>query len=571
MIETSTFYRTFLTVITIVAFAFSIFIVVDTIRTVTSFWSPLPWFDEWATTNLIGAWQNGDITAWQALFSQHNEHRILVPRLVFLADDLVFGGQGRMTMGIIFIVQFLHAGLFAIILGHSRPAHAGRWAIGAVVLAMMFSLHQAENFSSGFQLQFIAVFAGATLCLILFSLAALRERQGRPNVGLTSATFLAVVVTTFTMANGLISAYIILLLAFLIRLSIKTIMLYLTFFLFLTFIYFYRYQTVAHHSRPTEILYHPLEFFSYVATYLGNVVSISSLNAAILLGIAGIVATGCATLRVVRSEQLRPGPIAMLGVMLFIGSTAVVTASGRLNFGVSQALSSRYVTGSVVFWSSQIVYWWIDPPRLVFSLRCSKSLERISVRFAVFSFSLLLIIYIVQTQILSKTQIALQSFAQVHASDALMLGLYDPEAMAKTSWMEDDGSPVVDILRRNRLSIFSTADAASVGRPFAERGVVSEPCEGSVASAVADPKLGREGVKVAGIASAGQGHRRVRRILLVDDMSRVVGLATGGVPQLGREHWLGYAVAPIGAAITAYGFDGGSRLCLIGRAEVASQ
>lgn len=571
MIDTSTRYRIFFAVVTTIAFAFSVFIVVDTIRTVTAFWSPLPWFDEWATTNLIGAWQHGDMTAWQALSSQHNEHRILVPRLVFLADDLLFGGRGRMTMWVIFLVQFSHAGLFAIILGQSRPAHAGRWAIGAVVLAMMFSLHQAENFSSGFQLQFVAVFASATLCLMLFSLAALRERQGRRDVGLTSATSLALVVTTFTMANGLISAYVILLLAILIRLSIRTIVIYLTLTLLLTFIYLHGYQTVAYHGRPTEILCHPLEFLSYVATYLGNVVSISGLNAAAPLGFAGIVATACATLRVVRSEPLRPGPLAMLGVMLFIGSTAVVTASGRLNFGTSQALSSRYVTGSVVFWSAQIVYWWIDPPRLAFSPVYDHFLEKFPVRFAIFPLSLLLLVSIEQAQSPAKTQMAIQSFAQGHASDALMLGLYDPEAMANTSWMEGEGSPSVDILKRNRLSIFSTADAASVGRPFTERGVVSEPCEGSVASAVADPTLGREGVKVAGSASAGQGHRRVRRILLVDGMSRVVGLATGGVPQLGRDHWLGYAVAPIGAAITAYGLDGGRRLCLIGRAEVASQ
>ena len=87
MIVLQTVGRAFARVVTVAAFGLALFIAVDTLRAIVSLWSPLPWFDEWATVNLISAWQKGDMTAAQVLFSQHNEHRILVPRLVFFIDD----------------------------------------------------------------------------------------------------------------------------------------------------------------------------------------------------------------------------------------------------------------------------------------------------------------------------------------------------------------------------------------------------------------------------------------------------------------------------------------------------
>ncbi len=59
------------------------------------------------------------------------------------------GGKSRLVA--IFLVQTLHAALFLWVLATARPIAIGRWAVGGIVVALMFSLGQAENFSSGFK------------------------------------------------------------------------------------------------------------------------------------------------------------------------------------------------------------------------------------------------------------------------------------------------------------------------------------------------------------------------------------------------------------------------------------
>lgn len=569
MIAPTTLRRATVIDITASAFTFALYILVDTLRAVVPLWSPLPWFDEWATVNLIRAWQDGDATAAQVLFSQHNEHRILVPRLFFFADDWLFRGSGALTLAAIFSVQILHGGFFALVLARSRPAQAGRWAIAAVVLALMFSLRQAENFSSGFQLQFVGVFAGATLSFVLFGLAAVRERQGRSALVPLLASFAAVAVTSFTMANGLVAAYILAALAVVVRLRPWTVLACAGVALVLTVIYLHGYEPVAHHSKPSESLRHPLRLIIYIAAYLGDIASGVHLGAAIASGLAGLAATACAAVRTLWSRTARPGPLAMVAAMLFVCATAAITASGRLEFGVIQALSSRYATGSVTFWAAQITYWWIDPPGLGVRLRGWIAPDGMLGRLGAAILAGVLVVSLAREQDGEKPQLAAQSFRQNEAANGLMLGLYDPAAMARTAWIGPQTPDAVDVLRRNGLSIFATTDFAGVGHPVTDRGTLTSSCDGGVSSAVADPALGPDGVRVTGQATVGPGHRVVRRVLLTDAAGTVTGLASGAIPGAPRDAWRGYAVAPVGAALTAYALDGGTRLCRIGSVTVA--
>jgi hypothetical protein len=569
MIAPSTLRRAVATAVSAAACAFALFIAIDTLRAVVPLWSPLPWFDEWATVGLIRSWQDGERTAAQVLFSQHNEHRILVPRLFFFADDWLFRGSGALSLAAIVTVQFLHAGMFATVLGRSRPARAGRWAVAAAVLALMFSLRQAENFSSGFQLQFVGVFAGGTLSFLLFGLAAARERQGRPALGLLLASFAAVLVTTLTMANGLVTAYLLAALAVVARLKPRTVLACAGVALVLTVIYLQGYEAVAHHSKPSESLRHPLRLIIYVAIYLGDIASGVHAGPAIAFGLVGFAATACAAVRTIRSGDMRPGPLAMLGVMLFVAATAAVTASGRLDFGPLQALSSRYVTGSATFWAAQITYWWIDPPGLRFRVGRLAALVAASMRFGAAMMAAVLMVSVASEQGGEKPQLAVQSFRQNEAANALMLGLFDPAAMARTAWIGSDTPDLVDVLKRNRLSIFGTADFAGVGHAVTDRGAITAICDGAVSSAVADPELGPNGVRLSGTATDPSRRRLIRRVLLADAAGNVVGLASGAIPGAARDAWRGYAVAPADATLTAYGLVERARLCLIGTTTVS--
>ena len=93
--------------------------------------------------------------------------------------------------------------------------------------------------------------------------------------------------------------------------------------------------------------------------------------------------------------------------MLFAVVTAVITASGRLDFGVAQALSSRYVSGSVAFWCAQLCYWWIDPP--VFPYGYAPWLRRVPAM-SVMLVGAILIVAVQRQQGPAKPRLAAQNF-----------------------------------------------------------------------------------------------------------------------------------------------------------------
>lgn len=557
--------------VTLAALLFAAWMVADTLRSVVPLWSPLPWFDEWATVRLLGAVQAGERSLADVLFSQHNEHRILVPRLVFFADDLLFGGRGRLSLCAIVLVQALHAALFGSLLASARPASPGRWAVACVVVAIMFSLRQAENFTTGFQLQFVGVFAGATLAFVLFGLAVSRARAGQPLAPALLASFAAVLATAFTMANGLAAAYVVVGLAAAARLRARLVLLCAACALLLTAVYLWGYQPVAHHSRPADSLRHPLAVLAYVAAYLGSLWTSGPVARAEAVGALGMVATVAVGWRILRDRRPPPAALALFGVMLFVGVAAAVTASGRLEFGVAQALSSRYATGSAAFWAAHLTYWWREPPlRPRRDTIAAHPQAAGAGRVGLAMLAGLLCFALAREQRAAKPQMAAQSFALAESTDLLLVGLHDPAVLGRSAWAADDVERLSRVLADDHLSIFATPEAAALGHSIAALGAPAspDPCGGDV-SALADPALGTGGVRVSGLAFYGPQRRLLRRILIADDTGRVVGLASGAVPGAPRSTWRGVAVARGGARLTAYGLMPDGDVCRIGAAVVA--
>ena len=556
--------------VTVAAALFAVVVVADTLRAVVPAWSALPWMDEWATVELLRAFQAGEMSARELLFSQHNEHRILVPRLVFFADEALFSGQGRLSLCAIFAVQALHAGLFALLILQARPPWPGRWALAAVVLAMMFSLRQAENFTYGFQVQFVGVFAGASLCFVLFGLTVARARAGRAAWPPLVGCFAAVLATTLTMANGLAAAFILVPLALLARLRPWVGIAAAAWAVTLALVYFDGYEPVAHHSHPSESLRHPLALLAYVAAYLGSLWTSGEIAVAVSLGAVGILATLVAVLRAARQPATPPAALALVGVMLFVGAAAAVTASGRLGFGIGQALSSRYATGSAAFWAAQLSYWWIHPPRPARLL--PRRWAEVAARGTVAVAAAALCRVIAVEQRAARPAMAEQSFALADGTDLALLGLHDPAVLGRIAWVPDEAERLLQVLSANAISIYDLPEARLIGRPLGRRdgdGPVAS-CAGRV-DAAADPSLGRDGARLSGVSGPeATDHRVVRRVLLVDAGGTVVGLGAGAIPGAPRGAWRGYAVAPAGARLTAFGRRGGDDLCRIGEATVSA-
>ncbi len=566
--------------IAVAALAFALWIATDTLRTIVPLWSPLPWYDEWGTVEMLRRWQDGEASAAQALFAQHNEHRILVPRLVFIADGLLAHGGGLLSLGCIFAVQALHAGVFAAVLSRARPRTAGRWAIAALILALMFGLRQGENLTSAFQVQFVGVFAGATLTFALFAWELARAEAGAGAALPVAACLGASLLTALAMANGLVAAWIVAALAAAARRPARAVLAWAAWAATITAVYLWGYEAIPGHADPMDSLAHPTAFLLYVAAYLGSVASDDSVPLAAGLGAFGLALAAWAAWRTfglpMRPGRPRPAAVAMVGVMLFAVAAAAVTASGRLSFGTLQALSSRYATGSVAFWAAQLTYWWVDPPRgtcrlgpsvLPLARPVALSLPSLA-RGAVAAVAVGLGVAVMGAQAPARTSFVNQSFAQNESANLLMLGLDDPAVVERAAWSDEMIRGLLPTLEADGLSIFASRDHARLGRSLDEVGPLGAPCGGGLDAAVADPALGLGGVRASGRAL--DGRRILRRVLLADAAGRVVGFGSGAVPGGGRDAWRGFALAAPGEAITAYGLVDGVRLCRIGEAVVAA-
>src|SRR5271157_3207711 len=113
-------------------------------HTVLSSYSSLPYSDGWAQISVVANGENPLSLAW--LWRQHNEHRLLIPKL-FLATDLrLFQARQVLLLTSIFAIQFLHW----MLLGWSMAVLGGwrgsLWRSGAGLAAFcLFCPSQWEN------------------------------------------------------------------------------------------------------------------------------------------------------------------------------------------------------------------------------------------------------------------------------------------------------------------------------------------------------------------------------------------------------------------------------------------
>ncbi len=538
----------------------AIAMVADSVTTVVRLHSALPYFDEWDSLALFRDLITGQ-APWTDMFSQHNEHRIVFPRLFLFADYLFFGGQGIFDLVTIGAIQAAHAGLLIWLLRRARATARGSLAIAAVVVMLLSSLRQEENFSWGFQVAFVAVFALATLASILFSDALAAMRAGQAYGGRLIAAYAVVVAATFTVANGLLAGLTLVCLAAASRAPLRIVAASGAVLVILALCYFHGYQVAADQTPLALSLQHPLRLLSYTAIYIGNFLE-PDLRTARLLGLWGLVAMAGAAWTVVLRRDTDPVRMALFGIMLFTVGTALLTGLGRLGMGLDQAFSSRYGTGAAAFWSAMLIYWWCFAD-------CVRGATLL--RWAVGATALVLVVGGVQSQGPQKGGMEVRARGQRAATDALLLGLKDQVSFDAVDDVSEPIEAGAAFMKTRRLSVFGQRDAGLVGKPIAQAGTMVERvlCEGSVESALAAPDLGRDGVRVSGQASAHADLAMTGRIYLVGGTDAIVGLASRDPGLADSAPWSGFAVSPAGTPLRAFARLSHGKLCELGDATVS--
>lgn len=326
-------------------------------------YTPVPFGDMWLS------YINFDGGAWATWWAQHNEHRILLARVLFLLDRYCFGGALWFLIAANYALVGLSAYLFNRILmqvSALQQALLSRQILGLWLTAWLFLWMQWENLTWGFQSQF---FLAQLLPLAAFY--QLQQAVDKPGQWHFILACVLGVLAMGTMANGILALPLMTLYILLLRQSWNRIGTLVLLSAGMLYYYLHDYATPlihgtlsqALHAAPWDVLYFVLLYLGSPFYYLfgGKIVGklfggdIFLLPLTAVMGLILVLATLAALRRWLLAPQRSALELALLFFVFYITATAIGTAGGRLLFGLKQAIVSRYTTPALMAWAALMV------------------------------------------------------------------------------------------------------------------------------------------------------------------------------------------------------------------------
>ena len=477
--------------------------------------------------------------SFKQLYVRHNEHRILVPRLWFLADIAWFDGRQILTIGTILVSAVLHAVLLTALF---RGLGQRGWVVMVFLLmavGAVLSPVQWENLIWGFQVQFIQVWLFATLAFALIAWTPLAEKHGVLRGSMILFALLAAFASTYSMVNGLLVWPLLLLLAWWRRLPTWAVALIGLIGGAVIAVEVTGFSVHAGHGDPRDTLLQPLGLVRYAARYLMSSASaIGPLGQEILGGLLMAYTLVMALWSLLQRDRFRPSHGALLAVAGFIVGAAFLTGLGRLPFGLDQASGSRYATPSLVFL--------LAVSALILHQIRSYDRRRWHALALGFGSILLLLPGLVDGSKVLPTLIG-QRDARKNAVSAYLVSGYQPDTLSAIY----PGWPAIPQRVFDQLFADGIGPFA-VSEQFKPRAVLGDriplpvkACRGYVDGASYDP-VG--GVRVIGWAAAKESIDQPIWVLVTDRRDRIVAWGPSGV----RRDDVG---AAIGLGWRARGFE----------------
>lgn len=479
-----------------------------------------PLWDEWAEVLWLKRFYaaQGHISD---LWRQHNEHRILLPRLFVLTDYFVFRGTRAFVLICILLLQAVHARIF---IRATRPFLTPelRLFYAGSVIVFLFSAAQMENFIMTFQTQVVLVFLLATtsIAALLHSLEAARAGKERAALIWFGMALAGAVGGTYSLASGILIWPTLLLLALCLRLRARWVLALAVTAALVSILYFRGYHTIAGHplalGQPMRILFFTAGMVSLPLARIQHELGIA-------FGLLELAFAGWLAIRLILDRERLPRTIALFsGVMIFIVASSFATAVGRAVMGVPEAANNnRYTTWAGMFWTCLIGVLLIDK-RLPYREHPAKNAVVITG-----------VIAFIFTAILPAHLNGRARFMEIGAlsresSLALIANVCDADLIRPVFPDPSFSCEAADFLRAHRLSMFAPEFARQVGTRLRDRYRViqdKKACAGVYEShnAVASPD--RPGSRVTGWAWDTARNRPPQRIVLTDAGGTIRGFA----------------------------------------------
>ena len=346
-------------------------------------YAPVPYQDRWSAVHFYAALAS---SGWRAWWAQHNEHRIVLPRAADWIDCELFACRGASLLALdVVLIAVMWIVLYRLARALLRGSRAfdRPYVVGVLIAVLCFSWVQRENLTQAFQITF---FASALLPLAAFAAMARTSAASRSSGWFTVATALGVA-SAATMANGVAALPLLACMAVMLRQPWPRVALLFACAAIVAAAYFAGYDAPAHYGGIGETLRtSPWRSAQFMLAVLGGPLGVASgsVAAAALAGTVLIALALAAALRWTREPS--PPALALIAFAAYAIVSAMAIAGGRLAFGVEYALSSRYLTLSLLGWAAVLVLaLWIardrrGVPRAVAAIALAASLALFAVQ-----------------------------------------------------------------------------------------------------------------------------------------------------------------------------------------------
>ncbi len=507
------------------ALLIGVYIFATTIIMVANCWTVVPNLDQWDNLILAPDKTFSGIVPVGLLnwfFAQHNEHRIAVPRLIFAIDRFFFASTSRFNFTCNMVIQ-VGVALLVIYLGTRLTARRFSdliWIIGTV-LALVFSAMQWENFLWGFQVQFLGVGLAAVATFATLVL-------GRPSAGRLLAVIALEAIAVYTLSSGMAVPFLAVPLAIWVGWSRRDVAILSVAALTLLACYLYGYETPRHNSDPLRSITHIASIISYLLNEIGDPFGLTFSEAHIrdagtwnrFCGGVGIVLLGTATADMIRRRERR-GPVpAFIAVAVFVVGMELLTALGRL--GLGEALSSRYSTPVLLFWTSLF---------MIGLIRLGKHNGRLRILAMAAVLPLLFGLAYYQPSFVAMGRA--WTLPRLEATTALLAGVNDPAALIHSYPQPSIPNERAPWLRERHLSIFSEEWSDWLGTPLADHVRLADKskCRGTIDTAAPVGAVDPKGWRASGWVWDNEDHVVPRRIVFADSTGQVAGYALTRFPK----------------------------------------
>jgi len=292
-------------------------------RTVIRVYSPLPYFDYWETVSKIDQYLHLDPGV---LWQQHNDHRIVFPEIIFAADYIFFRGREIFPIALSAFFYFsLWLVLSRVLLRDKLPKFALLCGISIAGIVMGWK-GGALQVSSAFLIQWSLTMGAAAMALTLLTYVSAARRSW---ICLTG-TVACAAISSYSSANGLLVWPIVLLAAWILRLTKVQLAILAASAIGLIGLYFVGYEA-SHNANTAALLTHPLYAAGFVAAYLGMPFSVIRPWIGVSVGVLELAAYLAFIFLALRRGLLSGSGIVLLGFYLLCLLTAVSTAIGRMD------------------------------------------------------------------------------------------------------------------------------------------------------------------------------------------------------------------------------------------------